>query len=252
LFKDPTGHISCTDSNLPGDDQQDCLKTPPTFPPPRETRAGIPALIQEATLFDMLPFNLLDDDGNRVYDGSRVNGFGDTTYAFTSGHYGTFGYLHPGVDIPLSEGTELLALGTGTVHCGADSKQGACGQLSTSGGHGIGIKYDACSCIVWYVHAIEVTLNYGDPVEAGDVVGVVGADSRGYRHLHLEIRNPENNMVYNPIYFFQPDTWNSINLQYQPYRNSYANPETRIYAIMMSTGFDYWNWEGTYPFVFVR
>jgi murein DD-endopeptidase MepM/ murein hydrolase activator NlpD len=105
---------------------------------------------------------------------------------------------------------------------------------------------------VYYVHAENVTLKLNDRVVAGQIVGTSGAGSDGYAHLHLEIRSTTNDMVYNPIYFFDPDVWNSINLNYQAYNSSGANPETRVYAIRMSTGFDYWNWNGSYPFVYGR
>ncbi|MCL4265813.1 MAG: RHS repeat-associated core domain-containing protein [Anaerolineae bacterium] len=51
LFKDPTGHISCTDSNLPGGDQLACTSTPPTFPPPPDPLPAIPT-------GDMVTFNV--------------------------------------------------------------------------------------------------------------------------------------------------------------------------------------------------
>ncbi len=109
---------------------------------------------------------------------------------------------------------------------------------------------------MYYVHANNVLplTTDGQPtkVSAGDVVGVSGASPDGYEHLHLEIRDAANpNMVYNPMYFFAPDTWNSMGLVYMPYHNNYANPETRMYAMPLETGNNYWNGP-SYPLVLVR
>lgn len=226
-------------------------------PTPREIRNGEPDLIQNiTTLFSTLPF------APTAYTGGLVQGFGDTTLSSTRRGYSLFGYMHPGVDIPLpgktetEAGTALLGLGDGYVTCGSEATH--CGQQPdpTGNGHGIGIYYYSCDCVVYYSHALNVLPKFTNgkrtTVSAEMVVGYVGASKDGYVHLHLEIRNLANTMAYNPIYFFEPATWNSMGLKYQGYQNSYANPETRVYAIMMSTGFDYWNWEGSYPFVFVR
>jgi murein DD-endopeptidase MepM/ murein hydrolase activator NlpD len=107
---------------------------------------------------------------------------------------------------------------------------------------------------VYYVHANNA-LAEGTSVSLGDVVAVSGAsnndDGTTYAHLHLEIRNEAEDMVYNPIYFFAPNTWNSMNLTYMDYRNSYESPETRIYGIELESGNNYWNGP-PYPIVLVR
>jgi murein DD-endopeptidase MepM/ murein hydrolase activator NlpD len=147
----------------------------------------------------------------------------------------------------------LYALGDGYVTCGTDPNQlnTYCGQRSTSGGNGIGIYYYACDCVVYYVHAVNV-LEVDAEVKAGDVVGYSGASSDGYEHLHLEIRNLANTRVYNPLYFFEPTAWNSINPYYMAYHNNYPSPQTRMYEVAMSTGFNYWKWNGSYPLAVVR
>jgi hypothetical protein len=150
----------------------------------------------------------------------------------------------------------LYALGDGYVTCGAEEL--ACGQQydRTEQGHGIGIYYYACTCIVYYSHAINVlasqTNDQPTQVKAGDVVGYSGASPDGYEHLHLEIRNLTNTGVYNPVYFFEPTLWNSINPYYMAYRNNHPSPQTRMYEIAMSTGFNYWKWNGSYPLAVVR
>lgn len=245
---DPSGHGEC-------DINKDCLNLPELK---QEKRSRIPSLIKGATPFTNLPFDI-SGFGNGF---SGVQGFGDPEWAATSGLYQDFGYLHPGIDLPMDEGTALLALGDGYVWCGSEKE--VCGQGTQSGGHGIGIYYYSCDCVVYYIHAIDVLPKYTADgtrvtVSAGDIVGYSGSSkyvedgvTQYYPHLHLEIRNVAGTMVYNPIYFFDPDTWNSMNISYDDWAHSYPNPETRIYAIEMGTGFNYWNWIGDRPFVLVR
>ena len=215
----------------------------------KEIKSGTPNLIRNATPFDTLPFNPI-----AYVEGNGVQAFGDTSYAFNEQHwlYGDFGRLHPGVDIPMTAGTPLLALGDGVVTC-AGGENIFCGQSEdpTGNGYGIGIQYASCSCIVYYAHAKGITLERGDPVSAGMVVALSGASRDGYEHLHLEVRNVDNTMVYNPIHFFTHNTWSGINWTYMSYRNSYANPQTRMYAIQMQKGHNYWQ-GSSYPLVWVR
>ncbi|MCB8943498.1 MAG: M23 family metallopeptidase [Ardenticatenaceae bacterium] len=159
-----------------------------------------PDLIKNATPFTTLPF-----DPSAYPEGWGAQGFGDTNFVWNNRMYSDFGYLHPGVDIPMAEGTELLALGEGVVWCGGGETT-FCGQGSKSGGHGISILYEACGCIVIYVHA-ENVLAEGTHVSAGDVVGVSGKSpilewngteyviTGYYEHLHLEVRNTSETMA---------------------------------------------------------
>ncbi len=130
---DPSGHGQCdADGNCQG--QPTTPLPPPSVPPSgkcldggdgaicqphnynqyrrERTISNPPSIIQNATPFTALPFD------PSAYKGGGVQGFGDTEFASTGENYNAFGYLHSGVDIPMTEGTELLALGEGVVFCG--------------------------------------------------------------------------------------------------------------------------------------
>lgn len=105
---------------------------------------------------------------------------------FINSHYGTrrsyngspYNYFHSGTDLGGGEGTEVLAAARGMVVF--------TGQLQIRGNatiidHGWGIY-------TGYWHQSEISVNIGDIVESGQVIGRVGNTGRSSgAHLHWEV-----------------------------------------------------------------
>ena len=101
---------------------------------------------------------------------------------------------HTGVDIGMSEGTEILAGHNGTVTLAGEA-----------GGYGLcvainGEAYEGHTLTTKYGHCSEILVSVGQEVNAGDVIAKVGntGNSTG-PHLHLEVL--VDGQYLNPLYF---------------------------------------------------
>ena len=124
----------------------------------------------------------------------------DTTYRAGQG-------LHFGLDLAAPCGTPVVAIGDGVV-----AKVDAFEHGSRP--HNLMLQLDAGYAAL-YGHLVErPTLNVGDRVTRGQVVGLSG-DSFGTchsaPHLHLEIRDLSYTIAFNPVELIEAD-WDSLAL----------------------------------------
>ncbi len=123
---------------------------------------------------------------------------------------------HGGVDIAIGAGTDVTSVVEGEViasynQCGWGSLDSRCGP-SGYGGYGnvVVIKsYDSNNTpyYTYYAHMTggSVTVNVGDTVVAGQVIGKVGSSgSSTGAHLHFEVRYGSNDKIsrVNPLEFY--------------------------------------------------
>lgn len=122
---------------------------------------------------------------------------------FTERTWNSQGF-HYGLDIAAGDGTPIVAAESGTVilvknECTHNyGKSSSCG---CGGGYGRYVIIDhGGTYATLYGHCSDITVNVGDRVERGQVIGAVG--STGYStgfHLHFEVR--ENGVRINPLPF---------------------------------------------------
>lgn len=136
--------------------------------------------------------------------------YGNTTFAYrarSSTYYAGQG-IHFGVDFDAACGTPVVAIGDGIVVAVDNPFHGARPHnLIIDHPNGYGSLYG---------HLRQrSSLKIGDPVRAGDVVGLVGDPDltcASRPHLHLEIRSaPRHDHAYNPIPLINAD-WERIAL----------------------------------------
>lgn len=99
---------------------------------------------------------------------------------------------HKGIDIGADTGTPVRATGEGTVIT-AGYYEG-CGNL-------VELSHNGGTLITQHMHLSEITVNVGDEVKTGDLIGLVG--STGYSsgpHLHFGVKN--NGVFENPCNWF--------------------------------------------------
>ena len=142
---------------------------------------------------------LMTTKGSRQY---VENVFGDTNWLpFVTSYYGYRVHpisggknYHTGVDIGMSQGTEILAGHDGVIT-----------TAGMSGGYGLcvvieGETSDGKSLLTRYGHCTELLVSVGDTVSAGDVIAKVGSTGNSTGpHLHLEVI--VNGNYLNPLYF---------------------------------------------------
>lgn len=134
--------------------------------------------------------------------------YGNTIGAFIQGRnwYEAGQRLHFGLDLSMPCGTEIIAIGDGTVMFVDDLGFG-------SGPHNLLIRHETEQMVSLYGHLLErPSLNAGDVVRRGQVVAHSGdpdvtCDSRP--HLHLELRSLDYFVTYNPIEYLDAN-WHSI------------------------------------------
>jgi murein DD-endopeptidase MepM/ murein hydrolase activator NlpD len=136
--------------------------------------------------------------------------YGNTTFAYrarASTYYAGQG-IHFGVDFDAACGTPVLAIGDGIVVAVDNPYHGARPHnLIIDHPNGYGSLYG---------HLRQrSSLKIGDPVRAGDVIGLVGDPDltcASRPHLHLEIRSaPRHDRAYNPIPLIHAD-WERLAL----------------------------------------
>ena len=142
---------------------------------------------------------LMTTKGCRQYVG---NVFGDTNWIpYVTSYYGYRVHpisgdknYHTGVDIGMSQGTEIHAGHDGTVTiAGENGGYGLCVELEgqTPEGKNLVTKYGHCS---------QILVSVGDTVKAGDVIAKVGSTGNSTGpHLHLEVLVDGNYL--NPLFF---------------------------------------------------
>ena len=147
---------------------------------------------------------LLQTKGNRQY---VQNVFGTNWLPYVTSYYGYRVHpisgeknYHTGVDIGMSQGTDILAGHDGTVTMAGEA-----------GGYGLcvaieGEAYEGHTLTTKYGHCSEILVAVGQEVKAGDVIARVGntGNSTG-PHLHLEVL--VDGQYLNPLYF--ADTGNT-------------------------------------------
>jgi murein DD-endopeptidase MepM/ murein hydrolase activator NlpD len=86
---------------------------------------------------------------------------------------------HPGVDVQAAQGEPITAAWGGTV-VSAGERGGYGNAVEVDHGHGVHTLY---------AHASSLSVQPGDTVKAGDLLGEVGSSGRSTGpHLHLELR----------------------------------------------------------------
>jgi murein DD-endopeptidase MepM/ murein hydrolase activator NlpD len=134
--------------------------------------------------------------------------FGNTMDAYNFGKYwyAAGQGLHFGLDFEARCGTSVTAVADGVIEQIDNGLFGA-------GPHNLVIRHDALALVSVYGHLRDrVRLMRGQPVQRGQVVGVVGdpdltCDSRP--HLHLEIRSLDYRIAYNPVPLMDAD-WDML------------------------------------------
>jgi murein DD-endopeptidase MepM/ murein hydrolase activator NlpD len=167
-----------------------------------------------------------------------IQPYGNTTFAYqyrNNVYYGGQG-LHFGIDLAAPCGTEIQAIGDGTVFS-VDSWHGA-------GPHNLLINHPNGYASFYGHLLVRSFLRPGETVVAGQVVGLSGDPDRTCNsrpHLHLEIRDTETHArAFNPIVLIDAD-WERLALyggepvQFQQssedtqrWTNMYDQPETRF------------------------
>ena len=141
---------------------------------------------------------LLQTKGNRQY----VKNVFDTNWLpYVTSYYGYRVHpisgeknYHTGVDIGMSQGTEILAGHDGTVTLAGEA-----------GGYGLcvaieGEAYEGHTLTTKYGHCSQILVSVGQEVKAGDVIAKVGSTGNSTGpHLHLEVL--VDGQYLNPLYF---------------------------------------------------
>lgn len=104
---------------------------------------------------------------------------------------GLWSSTHTGLDFAAPEGTELRAVAPGVIdEVGSDGAYGTKTVLRLHDG-----------TVLWYAHQSGVTVEQGQRVAAGEVIGYVGSTGNVTGpHLHLEVRPADDEPV-------DPDAW---------------------------------------------
>ena len=135
--------------------------------------------------------------------------YGNTTFAYRMRRvfYSAGQGLHFGIDFAAPCGTPVLAIGDGVVRV-VDGSHG-------SWPHHIVIDHPQGVSSL-YGHLLErPALRRGDPVQAGDLLGISGDSAtlrcNGSPELHLELRYDEMRIATNPIHWIDAD-WPALTL----------------------------------------
>jgi len=100
-----------------------------------------------------------------------------------SGRYGTTNSLwssgHGGLDLAGPSGSTIVSVAAGTVTFAGYA--GSCGNMTQ-------IQLDADDVVIKYCHQSRITVQPGQQVQAGEVVGYTGSTGRSTGpHLHVEV-----------------------------------------------------------------
>ena len=111
------------------------------------------------------------------------------------------GSFHAGIDIPAPQGEVILAAADGTVtEVGFDPERG--NYVVIDHGDGLTTLYGQCR---------DCTVEEGDTVRAGEMIGAVGATGRATGpHLHFEVRQDDEPQ--NPVAYFDSDVRDTLSM----------------------------------------
>jgi murein DD-endopeptidase MepM/ murein hydrolase activator NlpD len=134
----------------------------------------------------------------------------DLTYPYASTGDGTLA-IHNGVEFPNQYGTPVQAAAAGEVIFAGDDEELLLGPYTNFYGNVIILKhenlYEDKDLFTLYGHLSNINVEEGDSVQAGDVLGQVGATGvASGSHLHFEVRydvNKYQNST-NPVLWFSP------------------------------------------------
>ena len=99
--------------------------------------------------------------------------------------------LHAGIDIGAPTGTEVRSPGSGKVVVAAyDGRMGKFIRID----HGYGIE-------TTYGHLSKIYVKYGDRVQRGDLIGLVGSTGKFSTGPHLHYQVAVNDTVVNPVHY---------------------------------------------------
>jgi murein DD-endopeptidase MepM/ murein hydrolase activator NlpD len=99
--------------------------------------------------------------------------------------------LHAGIDIGVPSGTEIRSPASGKVVVAAyDGKMGKFIRID----HGYGIK-------TTYGHLSKIHVKYGDKVQRGDLIGLVGSTGKFSTGPHLHYQVAVNDKVVDPVHY---------------------------------------------------
>lgn len=126
----------------------------------------------------------------------------DCTTISLSNPYGTVnGTFHNGIDIPALSGSVILAAADGTVkEIGFDAERG--NYLVLDHGDGLETVYATCR---------DFTVEEGDTVEAGEMIGAVGTSGMSTgSHLCFQVR--QDGEPQNPVAYFDSDIRDTLRM----------------------------------------
>ena len=137
---------------------------------------------------------------NLTYDGGQMKwplpGYSTISsyFGYRSNPFGGSGQeFHGGIDIPAPRGTNIVAAYDGQV---------AWSAYSSSAGNWVGIDHGNGIYTV-YMHMSSRSVNEGDMVKKGDLIGLVGSTGRSTgNHLHFAVR--QDGEYVNPLNWVSP------------------------------------------------
>lgn len=134
----------------------------------------------------------------------------DLTYPYASTGDGTLA-IHNGVEFPNPHGTPVRAAAAGEVLYAGNDEGLLLGLYRNFYGNVIILRhnnlFDAKDLYTLYGHLSTINVEVGDLVQAGDLIGEVGASGvASGSHLHFEVRYEVNDYKNstNPILWFSP------------------------------------------------
>jgi len=115
----------------------------------------------------------------------------DCKDAVISASYGSY-EGHKGVDISAPEGVAIYAADSGVITTAVEMNMG----------YGIHCIISHESCDTLYAHCQSLTVEKGDVVKKGDVIGYVGNTGQSTGpHLHFEVRSEDTN--HDPVEWYK-------------------------------------------------
>jgi len=136
----------------------------------------------------------------------------DLTYSYASRGDGDLA-IHHGVEFPNPYGTPVRAGANGEVVYTGNDEELVFGPYPNFYGNVVILKHDemfgGTDVFSLYGHLSKINIEVDDIVQAGDVLGEVGASGvAGGSHLHFEVRYDDNNYQKstNPVLWFSPMT----------------------------------------------